>query len=83
MAVLICTRSSELKVLSGVLINLGVREERGLSPRTEGEPVRGQIGAERERERAKEGIGVERERERGTPPLPVNAFAAGCNRRTN
>lgn len=44
MAVLICTRSSELKVLSGVLINLGVREERGLSPTTEGELVRGQIG---------------------------------------
>lgn len=29
MAVLICTRSFELKVPSGVLINLGVREERG------------------------------------------------------
>lgn len=31
MAVLICTRSSELKVPSGELINLGVREERGPS----------------------------------------------------
>lgn len=31
MVVLICTRSSELKVLSGALINLGVREERGPS----------------------------------------------------
>lgn len=31
MTVLICTRSSELKVPSGALINLGVREERGPS----------------------------------------------------
>ena len=46
MAVLICTRSLELKVPSGALINLGVREERRFLERD---------SEERERERERRG----------------------------
>lgn len=68
MAVLICTRSLELKVPSGALINLGVREERRFLDRDSA------AGKDRRR-------GHEEEKERLV--LLANAFSAGCNRRTN
>lgn len=45
MAVLICTRSLELKVPSGALINLGVREERRFLERDSEERERERRGA--------------------------------------